>query len=109
MTAVTVFAVAGLITYLLRCSMLVFGNRLTSSTVAEPAIGLVSPAVLTAIIASALLLEHGEIARPDIAGVLSVAGAVIAVRRTSNVSMALAVGLPTYWVLTATMTVAGLG
>lgn len=109
MTAFAIFAVAGMITYLLRSSMLVFGDRLTSSTVAESAIGLVSPAVLTAIIASTILLDHNEIARPDLAGVLSVAGAVVAVRRTSNVSMALAVGLPIYWVVTATMTVAGLG
>ena len=109
MTAFAIFAVAGMITYLLRSSMLVFGDRLTSSTVAESAIGLVSPAVLTAIIASTILLDHYEIARPDLAGVLSVAGAVVAVRRTSNVSMALAVGLPIYWVVTATMTVAGLG
>lgn len=109
MTAVAIFAVAGMITYLLRCSMLVFGDRLTSSTIAESAIGLVSPAVLAAIIASALLLEHGEIARPDLAGLLSVAGAVVAVRRTSNVGMALAVGLPIYWVAIVTMMVTGLG
>ena len=106
MTAVAVFAVAGMITYLLRSSMVVFGDRLISSTIADSAIALVSPAVLTAIIASAVLLEHGELAPPDIAGVLSVTSAVIAVRRTSNVSMALAVGLPIYWVVTITMTIA---
>lgn len=109
MTAFAIFAIAGMITYLLRCSIVVFGDRFTSSTVAESAIGLVSPAVLTAIIASTLLLDHNEIAWPDLAGVLSVAGAVVAVRRTSNVSMGLAVGLPIYWVVTAAMTLAGLG
>lgn len=109
MTVIAVFAVAGVITYVLRCSMLIFGDRLTSSSVAESAIGLVSPAVLTAIVASALLLEHGEIAPPDIAGMLTVAGAFVAVRRTSNVGMALAVGLPIYWVVTAMTTFTGLG
>lgn len=106
MTAVAVFAVAGMITYLLRSSMAVFGDRLISSTIADSAIALVSPAVLTAIIASTVLLEHGELAPPDIAGVLSVTGAVIAVRRTSNVSMALAVGLPIYWVVNIAMAIA---
>lgn len=107
MTAVAVFAVAGMITYLLRSSMVVFGDRLTSSKSADSAIALVSPAVLTAIIASAVLLDHGALARPDIAAVFSLTGAVIAVRRTSNVSMALAIGLPIYWVVNITITVTG--
>ncbi len=101
MSAIVVFAVAGVVTYLLRCSMVVLGDRLTTSAVVESAIGLVSPAVLTAVIASAFFLEHGQVVRPDVAGVLSVAGAVVAVRRTSNVSMALAVGLPIYWLVSA--------
>ena len=60
MTTVAAFAIAGVITYLLRCSMVLFGNRLASSTVAESTISLVTPAVLSAIVASALLLEHGD-------------------------------------------------
>jgi hypothetical protein len=36
-----------------------------------------------------------------------VAAAVVAVRRTSNVGLALAVGLPTYWVGSLAMTVSG--
>ena len=109
MTALTIFAIGGLVTFLLRSSMLVFGDRLTSSAMATLAIGLVSPAVLTAIIASALFLDQRAIALPHPAAVLSVAGAVVAVRRTSNVGMALAVGLPIYWVVTATMAVTGVG
>jgi branched-subunit amino acid transport protein len=107
MTTIAAFALAGVITYLLRCSMVLFGNRLASSTVAESTIRLITPAVLTAIVASALLLQHGEIARPDLPGMLAVAAAVVAVRRTSNVGLALAVGLPTYWVGSLAMTVSG--
>lgn len=101
MTAITIFIVAGSATYLLRSSMVMFGDRLTSSTIAESVIGRVTPAVLAAIIASALLLDHGEVARPELAGLVAVAGAVVAVRRTSNVGMALIVGLPTYWIVSA--------
>lgn len=103
------FALAGIITYLLRCFMLVFGDRLTSSNAAQSAIAMVSPAVLTGIVASALFLEHGAVTRPDLAGVLAIVGAVVAVRRTSNIGMALAVGLPIYWIVSATASTVGFG
>lgn len=109
MNAIAIFAVAGMITFVLRSSMVLFGDRLNSSAIVESAIGLVSPAVLAAIIASALLLDRGHVVQPDIAGILAVAGAVVAVRRTSNVSLALAVGLPIYWCCSATFAFAGLG
>lgn len=98
-----IFALAGLITYLLRSSMLLFGDRLTASSLAESAIRMTSPAVLTAIVASALFLDHGQATRPDLAAAAPVVSAVVAVRRTSNVGMALAVGLPTYWIFSAVM------
>lgn len=101
MSVLAIFAVAGAITYALRCSMVVIGDRLDSSAIVESTIGLVSPAVLSAIIVSALVLDHGKVVAPDLAGVLAVGAAVVAVRRTSNVGMALAVGLPTYWCCTA--------
>lgn len=106
---IAIFAVAGVVTYLLRSFMLVFGDRLTSSNAAESAIELISPAVLTAIVASALFLEQGEVTAPDLAAVLAVGAAVVAVRRTSNVGMAIAVGLPIYWIASATMAGVGLG
>lgn len=101
MSVLAIFAVAGAITYVLRCSMVVIGDRLNSSAIVESTIGMISPAVLSAIVASALVLDHGEVSAPDLAGVLAVGVAVVAVRRTSNVGMALAVGLPTYWCCTA--------
>lgn len=107
MTTIAAFAVAGVITYLLRCSMLLFGNPLGSSVVAESAIKLVTPAVLTAIVASALLLQHGEFVRPDVPSVLAVIAAVVVVRRTSQVGLALAVGLPMYWFGNLALTVYG--
>lgn len=107
MTTFAAFAVAGLMTYVLRCSMVVIGSRLTSSTAAESAIRLVTPAVLTAIVASALLLQRGAVVLPDLPSVLSVTAAVVAVRRTSHVGLALAVGLPTYWFGSFAMTVSG--
>lgn len=99
MTVFLTFAIAAAVTYLLRSSMMIAGDRFASSPTVESAIGLVSPAVMTAIVASALLLDHGRIGLPDLASVLAVGGAIVAVRRTANVSMALVVGLPIYWVV----------
>ena len=50
MSVLAIFAVAGAITYVLRCSMVVIGDRLNSSTIVESTIGMISPAVLSAIV-----------------------------------------------------------
>lgn len=92
-----VFAVAALGTYLLRASVILLGDRLHMCASIERTIGLVAPAVLSAIVVSSLALKDHQLVRPDLAAVLAVAGAFLAVRRTSNVSMALATGLPIYW------------
>jgi branched-subunit amino acid transport protein len=97
MTTLAAFGIAAAITYLLRSSMTLAGDQLLASPRVEGAIGLVSPAVLSAMVASALLLEGGHLAAPDPVEVAAVACAVVAVRRTGNVSMALAVGLPVCW------------
>ena len=55
----------------------------------------------------ALLLNHNEFVRPDLPSVLAVTAAVVAVRRTSNVGLALGVGLPMYWFATLAMTASG--
>ncbi|MGA9278645.1 AzlD domain-containing protein [Ilumatobacter sp.] len=99
MTIIIAFAVTGAITYFLRSSMLVAGNRFTSSPTVESAIGLVSPAVMAAIIASTLLVDHGRIMSPDLASVAAISVAIVAVRRTGNVGSALLVGLPIYWLI----------
>lgn len=99
MTVIFAFAIAAAVTYLLRSSMMIAGDRFTSSPGVESAIGLVSPAVMTAIVGSALLLDQGRIALPDLASVLAVGGAFVAVRRTGNVGASLAIGLPIYWIV----------
>ena len=91
------FAVAAVITFGLRSAMTLVGDRGSSSSPMGQAIGLVAPAVLTAIVAATLLLDHGELVQPRLVEAAAVLAAIIAVRRTSNVSMALAVGLPVYW------------
>lgn len=100
MTALIAFALAALVTFLLRSSMTLVGAA-SASPRAGRWIALVSPAVLTAMVASALLLDHGEVVRPVLGEVLAVGAGVLAVRKTGNVSMALAVGLPVYWIATA--------
>lgn len=105
MTIIISFAVAAAVTYALRSSMMIAGDRVISSTAVESAVGLVSPAVMTAIIASTLVLDHGQVALPDSASVVSVGAAIVAVRRTGNVSTALVVGLPIYWCVAVVDTV----
>lgn len=96
MTAVLAFTLAGAVTYLLRSSVIIAGAAFSSPKIG-PWIALVSPAVLTALVASALLLDTGKMMTPELGEALAVGAAVLAVRRTGNVSVALAVGLPVYW------------
>ena len=100
MTAVVAFWLAAVVTYLLRS-----GTTLTRTGSSDPRpaswIALVTPAVLTAMLASALLLDHGELVRPRLAELLAVLAAIVGVRRTANVSVALAVGLPVFWLVGA--------
>ena len=100
MTAVLAFSLAAAVTFLLRSSMTLTG---AAADAPPPAawIALVTPAVLTAMVASALLLDHGELVRPQIADLLAILAAIVAVRRTGNVSVALAVGLPVFWLVGA--------
>jgi branched-subunit amino acid transport protein len=98
MSTLLAFAVAAAITFMLRAAMTLVGDRSSAESPLNQAIGLVSPAVLTAIVASTLLLDQGQLIRPHVVEVFAVIAAIVAVRRTRNVSAALAVGLPVYWV-----------
>lgn len=101
MTVYLTFVGAAAVTFLLRSTM----TWMTPSGVPSDRLGvnswivLVTPAVLAAMVASALLVDHGALARPDGAEILAVGAAVVAVRRTRNVSMALFVGLPVFWLI----------
>ena len=98
MTTFLAFTVGAAVTYLLRSSMIVGGGRLVGSMRLRAALGFVTPAVLTAMVMSALLLHHHQLVTPRVADIMAIAGAFVAARRTGNVSLALAVGVPLYWV-----------
>jgi branched-subunit amino acid transport protein len=95
-TAVIAFTLAAVVTFLLRSSMTLTG---AASAATPPAswIALVSPAVLTAMLASALFVDHGVLVRPQFDELLAIVAALIGVRRTGNVSVALVIGLPIFW------------
>ncbi|MCB0970340.1 MAG: AzlD domain-containing protein [Acidimicrobiales bacterium] len=101
MIVVATFAAAAIVTFALRASMVVAGDRLLGSDRLATVIALTSPAVLAAMIASALFVHAGEVIVPAPAEVGALAVAVVAVRRTGNVSAALAAGLPAFWILQA--------
>lgn len=98
MNTLLIFALAGLGTYLLRVSMIFAPAELLGSGWLQERIGLLSPAVLAAIVASALFVTGGAVVAPNLVEIVAVAAAMAAVIRSGNVSHALLVGLPVYWV-----------
>ena len=97
MTAVLAFTIAAVVTFLLRSSMTVAGVTFASPRV-RAQVALVSPAVLTAMIASALFLDHAAVlVWPSAGEALAIGSAALAVRKTGNAAVAMAVGLPVYW------------
>ncbi|MBX3315161.1 MAG: AzlD domain-containing protein [Actinobacteria bacterium] len=101
MIVIVTFVAAAAVTYLLRSSMVLAGDRLQESDGVRTAVELTAPAVLAAMIAGALLVHHGTVSAPALAEVAAIGAAVVAVRRTGNVGAALAAGLPVYWVIQA--------
>ena len=97
MTTFAAFALAGLMTYVLRSSMTLWGHHLLESPRMTEAIGLVAPAVLAAIVVSGLLLDGGTMTYPEPEEVLALGVGLGVVHRTGNVSLALLVGLPVFW------------
>ncbi len=98
MSVTLTFALAGLATFALRGFIIIFGDRLPASPKAEVAVGLVAPALLAGIVASAIFLDGGQLAMPNLLTALAIFGAAVAVYRTDNVGMALFVGLPIFWI-----------
>lgn len=91
------FALAGIGTYAIRIAPILLGEHLLSSSI-ESRIGLIAPAVLAAIVSSALLVGPGGARLPGFVELVAVGSAFAIVRRTGNVGLALAVGFPLYWV-----------
>jgi branched-subunit amino acid transport protein len=93
MTALLAFVLAALVTWLLRSWMTLAGDRVVESDRFAELTSLVTPAVLSAMVASAVLLVHGELATPRIGAIAAVGVAFLAVRRTGNVGLGLVLGL----------------
>ncbi|MCB0995352.1 MAG: AzlD domain-containing protein [Acidimicrobiales bacterium] len=99
MTTVLAFSIAALVTFALRSSMTLAGARRAAAL--QTGIGLVTPAVLAAMVATALFVDHGAVAAPPVAELAAVGTALVVARRKNNASVALAAGLPVYWALSA--------
>jgi len=100
MTAILAFSFAAAITYFMRSSVTLAGAAASAPRIG-PWLALVSPAVLMALVASSLVLDHGTVVVPHGGETLAIVLAAVAVRVSGNVSMALAVGLPVYWLTSA--------
>ena len=93
------FFVAAAVTYALRSSMTVVGDRLVRSPRLTVVAALVTPAVLAAMIAGALATEHGRVVAPSATAIASVGATFATARRGGNFGLALAVGMGVYWVI----------
>jgi len=101
MTAWFVIIAVGAGTYLLRASMFVFVGRRSLPTWTATPMGLVAPAAVAALVASMLFTSNGAIATVPLPEFAAVGAGFLAVRRTGNVMFAFAVGMPTFWLLSA--------
>ncbi|MDW3220110.1 MAG: AzlD domain-containing protein [Acidimicrobiales bacterium] len=101
MSALLVFLVAALGVYALRTSMIVSGIGERLDAVWTARLGLVSPVMVTSLVASSLFLDGGARCGPVGAEVVAVLAAAWAVRRTGTLAASFAVGFPTYWALSA--------
>lgn len=100
MSAILVFAIAALASFGLRSSMvLAGGERLSDAWAAR--LPLVAPVMLSAIVASSVLVESGRASVPSPAVLAAVIGAVVGVRRTESLHAAFVVGFPVFWVMSA--------
>ncbi len=101
MSPLVIFGVAAIATYCLRIALIVGEEKLAGMQWLHQAVTLVSPAVLAAIVASNVLVSNGELAMPSLVVVVVVASGAYGVHRTGNVAVALATGLPVYWLAAA--------
>lgn len=97
MTVLLAMALAGVGTFVLRSSMVLLQERLGSIDWLERRLALVGPAVLGAFVTSWLAVDDGAAMMPNAVEVVAVGVALVAVRRTGKVGLALGVGLPLYW------------
>lgn len=91
------FVLAAAITYALRGSMTVAGDRLVRSKHLTTITALVTPAVLAAMVTGALAVDHGRVAAPGVTEIVAVCAAFAAARRIGNFGLSLLVGMVMYW------------
>lgn len=99
MSVAFAFVAAAAVTFALRSSMTLLGAERSAS--AQSVIAFVTPAVLGAMVAGGVLLDHGQLRAPVPAELAAVGVALVVARRTGNVSLALAAGLPAFWAASA--------
>ncbi len=101
MNAWVVIVAVGLGTYALRASMfVVLGRRTLPAWTATP-MALVAPAAVAALVSSIVFTHGGTMQIPAVVELVAIVGGFAAVRRTGNVMLAFAVGLPLFWIATA--------
>jgi branched-subunit amino acid transport protein len=100
MSALVVFAVAALVSFGLRASMVLAGGTRLAGAWTER-LPLVAPVMLGAIVASSLTVDRGQATAPSLASLAAVGAAAVGVRRTGSLSAALAIGFPVFWVISA--------
>ena len=101
MSAWLVILAVGAGTYVLRASMfVVLGHRSLPTWTATP-MALVAPAAVAALVCSIVFTHGGSVQIPAVAEFLAIVGGFAAVRRTGNVMLAFAVGLPLFWIASA--------
>ena len=101
MNGLTIIVLAGLVSYGLRSTLVFLAGSWQPPALVQRASTLVAPAALAAIAATSVRpqLMAGAAASLPLLGGLAIGA--LAVRRTGSANSALAVGLPTVWVLSA--------
>ena len=100
MNAFLVVIGAGVVSYLLRVSMLLLASRFGLPVVLVRAARFAVPVAFAAL-ATTALLSHGAFDADTIASGGAIGIAAVAVRRTGSSTAALLAGMPALWILSA--------
>ena len=93
------FLIAGMGTYLLRVSAIALvGQGVTIPPRVERTLRLIAPAVLAAVIANGLILDHGHV-NPRVSWYVGTVVAVLIVRRFRSAAWAISLAMLAVWAL----------
>jgi len=100
MTPWIVFVIGGILTFLMRGSFLLFGDRISLPSWTDAPLRYVGPAAFAAITVPATLGDDGlaNLAPPS-AEVYGIAAAILVVWKTRNIPLCLVVSLIVLWIL----------